>query len=169
MNLSFLNMTSGLDSRVTLLLALAKNGRKNVKRSGFLTSVSKIWDYCALQTASAVFCEKKKDCLLKKLREYSISLFSSWRSTHLRILRTLRIPVTVQNTNLNLWFPTLSEHGRLSPHSLIPWKPSNTFWKTVLQNASLWKRLAILGGSTLLLLQSLPSVIFLSPLSRLFN
>ena len=41
-NLPFLNMTSGVDSRVTLLLALAKNGRKNAKRSGFLTSISKI-------------------------------------------------------------------------------------------------------------------------------
>ena len=54
-------MTGGLDSRVTLLLALAKNGRgENVKRSGFLTSISKMCITRTLQTASDVFCGKKK-------------------------------------------------------------------------------------------------------------
>lgn len=33
--------------------------------------------------------------LLRKLGEYWIPPFSSWRSTHIRILRTLRIPVMV--------------------------------------------------------------------------
>lgn len=54
-------MTGGLDSRVTLLLVLAKNGRGgNMNRSGFLTSISKMCITSTLQTASDVFCEKKK-------------------------------------------------------------------------------------------------------------
>ena len=39
---------------------------KNVNRSGFLTSISKMCITSTLQTASDVFCEKKKR-LLKKL------------------------------------------------------------------------------------------------------
>lgn len=77
MSLSF-NMISGLDSRLTVA-GIIKNGRKNMDMANF--HCKKLYLPVHSKVVYDVF-------LLKKLVEYCIPLFSSWRSTRIRILRT---------------------------------------------------------------------------------
>lgn len=83
-NLSFLNMTSGLDSKVTIILVLAANGRKNVKE------IRHIYQYTP---NLFLMCSVKKRLFAQK----------AWGLLHTPLLLAISLYYNIKDSENSLW------------------------------------------------------------------